>query len=158
MSCTALTVGKSENEIEYPCLKPSRLKQGYQGAVGELQCICSAEDSLLQQIRDWALTGRIAMRVSSDVYSGDSSEFVQAGIPAVTFTRFSAGFGNIAPFHNCLDTPGILSWKLLGQDIDTVTDFVLKEIGKDGLHFARSIPDAIMKKLAVQLGTQRPEE
>lgn len=128
------------------------------GAVGELQCICSAEEPFVRQIRDWSLTDGIPMKVIQDVYSGDSSEFVRVGIPAITFTRFSPGFGNIAPFHNRLDTPEILSRKLLGQDIDTVTAFVRKCAEGDQPLYTGSIPDAIKEKLAVQLGMKRPEE
>jgi len=80
-----------------------------------------------------------------DIYSSDATPFADKGVPAVSFCRF--GTPGAAFIHNRYDQIQFLSAKSLGNTAEFVLEFSKKMVNSVTFPVARTIPEAMKKKI-----------
>lgn len=125
------------------------------GAVGEMEAVCSAEESLAHFISYWSSIKGIGVKASQGAYSGDASVFAEHDIPAVTFTRFTIYNAHISPFHTECDTPERIVGSLLEKDVQTVKDFAIMMADAAKMPVNRNIPQKVKEDLDIHEGRKR---
>ncbi len=127
------------------------------GAMGAFNAVCTAGPEAAAYVRQWGESRGIPMKVTEDVYSGDSDYLADAGIPAVSFTRFSPYMKNVAPFHDPADDSSILSLPVLAADMDAVASFTAELASLGELPFPGIITEEMREKLDISLGRRRED-
>ena len=128
------------------------------GAMGAFRAVCEAGPEAAEYLKRWGERRGVPMKVTEDVYSGDSDHLADGGIPAISFTRFTTYMKTVAPFHDEADTPSILSIPVLAADMDAVSSFTAELAVLENLPFTGCITEKMREKLDVFLGRKREKE
>ena len=124
--------------------------------MGSFKACCTAEDKLSHYIAYSALMKGWGIMAYDEVYSSDSTSFADKGIPAVTFARMCGG--QYASFHNCYDTPEVMSPEQLQEDVDYIAGFAADMANAVKLPVDRKIPKKLKKKIDVYMERIREED
>lgn len=89
---------------------------------------------------------RASATVRYGIRSSDSNSFVAAGVPAISFARYSPA--DIAPLHTRYDTPDTVSARRLIEDILFIEKFSYSLLNSEVYPLSREISDEIAEQVA----------
>lgn len=106
--------------------------------LGNRIAVSTADMSLVHFTDYYAKMVGFPLESSQDVYSSDSTPFADAGVPAITFARGSAGTSRI---HCHFDVMEHLSKKMLQEDTEFIVNYVDAMANSYVIPVVREIPD-----------------
>ena len=124
--------------------------------MGSFAACCTAEEKLSHYLGYYALQKGWGMKSYDEVYSSDSTSFADRGIPAVSFSRMCRG--QYASFHDCHDTPELMSPQQIKEDIAFIADFADSMVNAVKFPVERKIPKKLKKKIDVYMERIREED
>lgn len=117
--------------------------------LGNRIAVSTADMSLVHYIDYYARVEGYPLESSQGVYSSDSTPFADAGVPAVSFARGSAGTARI---HCRFDVMEHLSQRILGEDTEFILKFVETMANAYVIPVVREMPDNMKEELDKYLG------
>ncbi|MBR3276264.1 MAG: M28 family peptidase [Eubacterium sp.] len=124
--------------------------------LGKFFACVTAEDRLAHYISYMGAEVGFPVGTRTGVYSSDSTNFADKGVPAVTFARLASG--NAAPIHCRYDLQEVLSMEQLAKDIGFITEFTRRMADAAVCPVSREMPEKIKKELDEYLYRKRKEE
>ena len=124
--------------------------------MGKFIACATAEEKLVNYIEYFAAEMGHEIKASQDVYSSDSTPFVDRGIPAISFARTSPN--NTATIHNSYDTMKLMNGVQMAEDIDFLIAFTSRMANAKLCPVKREMPDNMKEKLDTYLCRKRPEK
>ncbi len=112
---------------------------------GQLNCMCTAEDSAVEFVKAFACEYGHTVKVASKVASSDSSSFADKGVPAICFVKFAPS--SQAIIHARYDDATIVSAKVMKEDCDFLTAMVKRLAGCFVCPVDRKVPDKLKEEL-----------
>lgn len=117
--------------------------------LGNRVAVSTADMSLVHYVDYYAKMVGYPLESSQGVYSSDSTPFADAGVPAVTFARDSAGTARI---HCRFDVMEHLSQKMLAEDTEFILHFTEAMANAYVIPVVREMPDNMKEELDKYLG------
>ena len=124
--------------------------------LGKFFACVTAEDRLAHYISYMGAEVGFPIGTRTGVYSSDSTNFADKGVPAVTFARLASG--NAAPIHCRYDLQEVLSMEQLSKDIGFIAEFTRRMADAAVCPVSREMPEKIKKELDEYLYRKRKEE
>ena len=124
--------------------------------LGKFFACVTAEDRLAHYISYMGAEVGFPIGTRTGVYSSDSTNFADKGVPAVTFARLASG--NAAPIHCRYDLQEVLSMEQLSKDIGFIVEFTRRMADAAVCPVSREMPEKIKKELDEYLYRKRKEE
>ena len=113
--------------------------------MGEFVAFSCANEETTAFLERFIKRHRFGASVRFGIRSSDSNSFVEAGVPAVSFARYSPA--DIAPLHTRYDTPDTVSPKRLLADIKFIEKFSEYLLNLPEYPLLREISDEISEKV-----------
>ena len=121
--------------------------------MGKFISCATAEDKLAHYISYMGAELGFPVACSTGVYSSDSTNFADKGVPAVTMARMASA--NVAPIHCRYDTLEVMSMEQMNRDIAFITEFTRRMADAAVCPVAREIPEKIKTELDEYLYRKR---
>lgn len=117
--------------------------------IGNRSAVSTADQSLVHYVDYYSKMVGYPLESSQGVYPSDSTPFADAGVPAVTFARNSAGTAKI---HSRFDIMEHLSRRILGEDTEFILHFVETIANAYIIPVVREMPDNMKEELDKYFG------
>lgn len=121
--------------------------------MGHFLITATAEEKLVHHVASLCDEYGEPSDVKQGVYSSDSTPFADAGVPAISFARYSPlDWGMI---HSRYDTSEMLSSDRIIKDCNFISGFVIRMANAEYFPVSREMPDKLKRELDEYLGRRR---